>query len=73
MRDVGKFRVDRNHTKIMNLLSEQTLSEMTQQSVSFGQEGLGYSNINNNKKKKQKGIRKWKRDTIRAKHVLLAN
>ena len=72
MRDVGKFRVDRNHTKIMNLLSEQTLSEMTQQSVSFGQEGLGYSNINNNKK--QKGIRKWKKkNTIHAKHVLLVN
>lgn len=53
MRDDGKFRVDRNHTKIMNLLSEQTLSEMTQQSVSFGQEGLGYSNINNDKKNRK--------------------
>nr|DAM22602.1 MAG TPA: hypothetical protein [Caudoviricetes sp.] len=31
----------------MNLLSEQTLSEMTQQSVSLGQEGLGYSIIEN--------------------------
>lgn len=51
MRDVGKFRVDRNHTKIMNLLSEQTLSEMTQQSVSFGQEGLGYVIIETNKYK----------------------